>query len=199
MFTLPNLPYSYDALGPHLDKQTMELHHTKHHATYVNKLNEALAKAPQLKEKSIEWLLTNLSEVPEDIRTAVVNHGGGHYNHSLFWQMMSPDKVEPPVELVSVINNNFGSVEKFQEQFNQAAVSLFGSGWVWLVKKADNNLAITTTFNQGSPLSQGLQPLLGLDVWEHAYYLKWQNKRADYVATWWQVVNWPVVAKNLLS
>ncbi|MFZ5390745.1 MAG: superoxide dismutase [Patescibacteria group bacterium] len=196
MFTLPDLSYAYDALEPHLDKATMEIHHSKHHATYVSKLNEALDKEPKMQDKSLDWLLANLPEVPDTIRTAVRNHGGGHYNHSLFWQIMSPNKSQPSAQLVEAIDKSFGSMEKFKEQFNQTAVSLFGSGWAWLVKKSDTNLIIMTTNNQDSPISQGMEPILGLDVWEHAYYLKWQNKRADYVSTWWQVVNWSEVSRR---
>ena len=197
MFKLPDLSYSYDALEPHFDAKTMEIHHKKHHATYVTKLNEALAPAPELQSKTIEELLSNLNVVPEKIRTAVRNHGGGHYNHSLFWQSLSPVKAEPAGQLLDLLNKDFASLENFKEQFTKAALSLFGSGWAWLVKNQAGQLAIVSTPNQDSPLSQGLKPLLGLDLWEHAYYLKFQNRRPDYVAAWWEVVNWPEVTKRL--
>ncbi|MFA4818883.1 MAG: superoxide dismutase [Patescibacteria group bacterium] len=204
MFKLPDLSYSYDALEPHFDAKTMEIHHTKHHAAYVTKLNEALAPAPELQSKTIEELLSNLNVVPEKIRTAVRNHGGGHYNHSLFWQGLSPVKTEPAGQLLDLLNKDFASLQNFMEQFNKSAASVFGSGWAWLVATtnneqptANNKLQIVTTPNQDSPISQGLKPLLGLDLWEHAYYLKFQNRRPDYVAAWWEVVNWPEVTKRL--
>ncbi len=200
MFSLPKLPYSYDALEPYLDAKTMELHHSKHHATYVAKLNEALEKSPELQNKSIEELLANLNAVPENIRTAIKNHGGGHYNHSFFWTIMKPNgEGEPTGELAKSIVRDFGDFNKFRENFTKTAVGLFGSGWTWLVVNTANKLSIITTPNQDSPLSVGLRPLLNLDIWEHAYYLKYQNRRAEYVEAWWQVINWPAVEKKFLN
>ncbi len=185
MHTLPQLPYSYDALEPFVDARTMELHHSKHHNTYVTKLNEALAKAPELENKSLEELLINLETVPETIRAAVRNHGGGHYNHSLFWQMLAPagQNGEP---IPAILN--------WKEQFNDAAAKLFGSGWCWMVKDATGQLSIMTTSNQDTPLAFGKKPILGLDVWEHAYYLKYQNRRQEYIEAWWNVINWNYVS-----
>lgn len=194
---LPKLAYSYDALEPFIDAKTMEIHYTKHHQAYVDKLNAALEKHPELQDKSVEALLKDLNKVPEDIRTAVRNHGGGHFNHSLFWRVMGP-KIggEPKGKLAEALNQNFGGFEKFKEQFSAAAAGVFGSGWAWLAADG-KELKVMATPNQDSPVSQGLTPLLGIDVWEHAYYLKYQNKRADYVAAWWNVVNWKEVEKNL--
>jgi len=197
MFKLPDLPYSYDALEPHFDARTMEIHHAKHHATYVNKLNEALEQAPDWQNKSIEEILTNLSIIPEVVRTAVRNHGGGHYNHSLFWTSLSPELSQPSADLTAQLTQGFGSLDNFKEQFSKAAGGLFGSGWAWLVKNQSNQLSIITTPNQDTPISQGLQPILGLDVWEHAYYLKFQNRRLEYIAAWWNLVNWSEVARRL--
>ncbi|MBI5733537.1 MAG: superoxide dismutase [Candidatus Kerfeldbacteria bacterium] len=197
MFKLPDLPYAYNALEPYLDAATMEIHHGKHHATYVVKLNEALANQPELFNKTIEELILNLNSVPEKIRSAVRNHGGGHYNHSLFWLSLSPVKSEPAGELMDLLNRDFSSLENFKGQFTKAALGVFGSGWTWLVKDQANKLMVITTANQDSPLSQDLKPLLCLDVWEHAYYLKFQNRRTDYVTAWWSVVNWLEVAKRL--
>ena len=198
---LPKLPYAYDALEPFIDARTMEIHHTKHHATYVSKLNEALGKFPELQEKSVEDLLKNLDAVPEAIRTAIRNNGGGHYNHSLFWQMMNPPSDgsggEPKRNITSEINKNFGDFSKFKEEFTKVATTLFGSGWAWLVKDSNGKLIVMSTPNQDSPISKGFQPLLGLDVWEHAYYLKYQNRRAEYIEAWWNVVNWSFVGKSL--
>lgn len=183
-YELPALPYSYDALEPFIDAQTMELHHAKHHATYINKLNEAIEKEPSVAGKNLEELLANLNSVPESIRAAVRNHGGGHYNHSLFWKMLAPKgKNGTPVD----------AVMNLKEDFDKAATSLFGSGWVWIVKDSNNALAIVTTPNQDTPLALGKKPVLGLDVWEHAYYLKYQNRRADYVNAWWKIINWNFV------
>jgi superoxide dismutase, Fe-Mn family len=194
---LPKLPYAYDALEPFIDKQTMEIHYTKHHKTYVDKLNAALESAPDLKIKTVEELLKNLNSVPEAVRTAVRNHGGGHYNHSLFWHMMAPNAGGTPSGTVAEeINKKFSSFEKFKEAFANSAVGVFGSGWTWLVWNG-KEVEIVNTSNQDSPLSSGKTPLLGIDVWEHSYYLKFQNKRADYVAVFWNVVNWKQVEENL--
>lgn len=196
-YTLPTLPYEYNALEPYIDAKTMELHHTKHHQTYIDKLNAALEKYPDLAEKPIEELLQDLNAVSEDIRTAVKNHGGGHYNHSLFWTMMAPASKQTPTESVSsAITETFGSFEEFKKAFADAAAARFGSGWVWLVKTADNKLEIMSTANQDSPISEGRNILLGLDIWEHAFYLKYQNKRPDYVEAFWNVVNWQEVERR---
>ena len=196
-FTLPPLPYAYDALEPHIDARTMEIHHDKHHAAYVTNLNKAVAdwpEMPDLSKKSIGVLLQNLNSVPEKIRTAVRNNGGGHFNHSLFWQMMKPaGGGEPSGELAKAIDSGFGSFTTFKDNFTRAALGQFGSGWAWLVLDG-RQLKIESTPNQDTPLSSGRTPLLGLDVWEHAYYLKYQNKRADYIAAWWTVVNWNFAA-----
>ncbi|MBN2908842.1 superoxide dismutase [Polycladomyces sp. WAk] len=194
---LPALPYAHDALEPYIDAQTMEIHHGRHHATYVNNLNAALEGHAALAEKSIEDLLRNIDQVPESIRTAVRNNGGGHANHSLFWQIMSPNGGgEPSGELANAINQTFGSFDKFKEEFTKAATTRFGSGWAWLIVKKDGSLAVTSTPNQDSPLMDGDTPILGLDVWEHAYYLKYQNKRPEYIKAFWNVVNWDEVAKR---
>ncbi|MGN8645492.1 superoxide dismutase SodA [Gracilibacillus sp. HCP3S3_G5_1] len=193
-FTLPDLPYAYDALEPHIDKETMNIHHTKHHNTYVTKLNDALEGHDDLANKSIEEILANLDAVPESIRTAVRNNGGGHANHSLFWTLLSPNGGgEPTGELADAINSTFGSFDKFKEEFAAAGAGRFGSGWAWLVVN-NGNLEITSTPNQDTPISEGKTPILGLDVWEHAYYLKYQNKRPDYIAAFWNVVDWDKVA-----
>lgn len=196
---LPKLPYNYDALEPFIDAKTMEIHHTKHHQAYLNKLNEALAKHPELENKLLEELLRDLDAVPEDIRGAVRNHGGGHYNHSLFWKTMaSPSEnlvkegLGPRIE--NAILKNFGDFAKFKEQFSNSAATLFGSGWVWLTEDK-GKLSIVTTPNQDNPISKGQRPLLGLDVWEHAYYLKYQNRRPEYIEAWWNVVNWKEVER----
>jgi Fe-Mn family superoxide dismutase len=195
-FTLPPLPYAYDALEPHIDARTMEIHHDKHHAAYVANLNKAVAEFPEVGKKSVEDLLKDLNSVPEKIRTAVRNNGGGHYNHSLFWQMMKKDGGgEPTGELAKVIDAAFGNFSAFKENFSKAALGQFGSGWAWLVLNGDA-LKIEPTPNQDTPLSAGKPPLLGLDVWEHAYYLKHQNKRVDYIAAWWNVVNWDFIAER---
>lgn len=193
-FSLPPLPYAYDALEPHLDARTMEIHHKKHHQTYVNNLNAALKNHPDLLGKSVEQLLSDLDAIPEAVRIAVRNNGGGHYNHLLFWTCMTPRVVaEPTGPLADAITKKFGSFTGFKEQFTTAAVKHFGSGWTWLVKDHADELSITTTANQDSPVSLGLTPLLALDVWEHAYYLKFQNRRAEFIAAWWNVVNWNAV------
>jgi Fe-Mn family superoxide dismutase len=195
--TLPELPYAYDALEPHIDARTMEIHHTKHHAGYVNNLNNALKGHPELEAMSIEDLLKNLDKVPENIRTAVRNNGGGHYNHSIFWPIMSPNGGgKPSGALAQAIDKAFGSFDNFKEQFSNAALTRFGSGWAWLVKNSDGSLAVVSTPNQDNPISNGQYPLMGIDVWEHAYYLHYQNRRADYVKSWWNLVNWDEVAKR---
>lgn len=194
MYTLPNLPYEYDQLGKYISKDIMELHHKKHHQTYVDKLNAALESAPALKERSLETLLTDISSLPENIQTAVRNHGGGHYNHSLFWQWMSPQGGgEPTGDLAHQLKERYGSFQGFVDEFTAKSLAVFGSGWAWL----QPNLDIITTPNQDTPIMQGHDaPLLGLDVWEHAYYLDYKNKRDDYVKAWWNVVNWDFVSER---
>ena len=191
-FSLPPLPYANNALEPHIDAKTMEIHHDKHHATYVTKLNEALEKHPELNGVTLEELLANgCAKVPEASRTAVRNNGGGHYNHSLFWELLAPGAGGPPTgEIGEAIKSSFGDFEAFKTQFATAATGRFGSGWAWLVVGKDGKLAITSTANQDSPIMEGQQALLGLDVWEHAYYLNYQNRRPDYIAAFWNVVNW---------
>jgi superoxide dismutase, Fe-Mn family len=202
-YELPQLPYAYDALEPYIDAKTMELHYTKHHQTYVTKLNEALDKHPEIADKPLAELLENLDAVPEDIRTAVRNHGGGHSNHSFFWTVMGPNAGgEPTGEVAKEINGAFGDFPKFKQEFNKAAGGVFGSGWAWLVIGEDGKIKIASTPNQDSPLIKKQTPVLGLDVWEHAYYLKYQNKRPDYIDAWWNVVNWDAVNgyyKKILS
>ncbi|HEY8550830.1 MAG TPA: superoxide dismutase [Vicinamibacterales bacterium] len=194
---LPPLPYAFDALEPHIDAQTMQIHHGKHHQTYVNNLNAALEKYPDLQKKSVEELLKDINSIPEDIRTAVRNNGGGHANHTLFWQIMGPNAGGPPTGAIAdAINSTFGSFDTFKEQFTKAAVGRFGSGWAWL-NDVGGKLVIESTANQDSPLMEGKKPILGLDVWEHAYYLKYQNRRPDYINAWWNVVNWAEVNKRL--
>ncbi len=194
---LPELPYSYDALEPYIDARTMEIHHTKHHAGYVKKLNAALEKYPKLAGYTLEELLRNLESVPEDIRTAVRNNGGGHYNHSLFWRIMGPNAGgNPRGELLDAIVKTFGSFEEFKERFSKAAATRFGSGWAWLAVTRFGDLVVFSTPNQDNPVMMGIVPVLGLDVWEHAYYLKYQNRRTEYIENWWNVVNWEEVAKN---
>ncbi len=193
--SLPALPYAYDALEPHLDARTMEIHHTKHHQTYVNKLNEALEKHPELADKNVDDLMRDLNSVPEDIRGAVRNHGGGHANHSLFWTVLGPGKGgEPSGELAESISQAFGSFGEFKQKFSDAAAARFGSGWAWLSVKSGGELVVSSTANQDTPLSEGLTPILGLDVWEHAYYLHYQNRRPDYISAFWNVVDWNAVA-----
>ena len=191
MFELPDLPYSFDALEPHIDAQTMEIHHDKHHATYVKKLNEAI-EGTEFAEMSITELLKDIENIPEEKRKAVINHGGGHANHTLFWEIMSPESGEPSGELAEAINSKFGSFEDFKEQFTAAAIKVFGSGWAWLVIN-DGELEIISRPNQDSPIMDNLTPILGLDVWEHAYYLKYQNKRPDYIEAFFNVINWEKV------
>jgi len=194
-FKLPPLPYPFDALEPDIDAKTMEIHHDKHHATYVTNLNKAIADAPDLANKSIDAILKDLNSVPEKVRTAVRNQGGGHFNHTLFWQMMKKDGGEPSGDLAKAIDKSFGSVSGFKEKFTEAATKVFGSGWAWLVADG-KDLKIQSTPNQDSPLSQGMKPLLGIDVWEHAYYLKYQNRRPDYIKAWFNVINWDFVAQQ---
>ncbi|MBE3648251.1 superoxide dismutase [Paenibacillus polymyxa] len=196
-FQLPELPYAKDALEPHFDALTMEIHHDRHHNTYVTNLNAALESAPELQSKSLEDLISNLDSVPESIRTAVRNNGGGHHNHSLFWEVIGPNGGgQPTGAIAEAINNELGGYDKFKEDFTKAATTRFGSGWAWLVVGKDGKLAITSTPNQDSPLFEGLTPVLGLDVWEHSYYLKYQNKRPDYIAAFYNVINWDEVNKR---
>jgi Fe-Mn family superoxide dismutase len=196
-YTLPDLPYPKDALEPHIDAKTMEIHHGKHHAAYVNNLNKALEGNADLATKSIEDLMRDLSKVPEAIRTAVRNNGGGHANHSMFWQSMKKGGGgEPKGDLAKAIDKKFSSFDKFKEQFTNAGLTRFGSGWAWLGLDENGELHVGSTANQDSPYSQGHTPILGLDVWEHAYYLNYQNRRPDYVAAWWNVVDWDAVAQR---
>lgn len=196
-FELSKLPYAYEALEPFIDAQTMTIHHTKHHQAYVTNLNAALEKHPELSGWSLDDLVAKLTDVPEDIRTAVRNHGGGHWNHDLFWNIMAPSAGgEPGGALAKAIESDFGSFANFKAEFDKAAMGRFGSGWAWLVEKGDK-LAVVSTANQDNPLTDGLKPLMGIDVWEHAYYLKYQNRRADYIAAWWNVINWDAVASRL--
>ena len=194
--TLPNLPYGFDALDPHIDARTMEIHHGKHHNTYVSKLNEALKDQPDLAAKGVEDLLRDIGSVPDGIRQAVMNHGGGHANHSLFWKIMGPNKGgQPGGDLAKAIDGKFGSFDGFKGMFTAAAATRFGSGWAWLACKA-GRLEVFSTANQDSPLAEGFEPILGLDVWEHAYYLNYQNRRPDYITAFWNVVNWDQAAEN---
>ena len=198
-YELPKLPYAYDALEPHIDARTMELHHTKHHQSYITNLNKAIKRIgnAELESKPIEALIGDLNALPEKVRRAVRNNGGGHANHSFFWKIMGPKAGgEPKGKLADDIKSTFGSFAAFKEKFADAGTKRFGSGWVWLVKNKTGELAIISTPSQNSPLMQGDKPVLGLDVWEHAYYLLYQNRRADYIKAWWNVVNWDAVAKN---
>jgi superoxide dismutase, Fe-Mn family len=196
-YTVPPLPYDFGALEPHIDAKTMEIHHDKHHAAYVNNLNAALKEHPEHQGKPIEKLIAHLDALPESIRTAVRNNGGGHANHSLFWQIMKPGGGgEPSGALAAAIASTCGSFAGFKEAFGKAGATRFGSGWAWLIKGKDGKLAVISTPNQDSPLMEGQIPLLGLDVWEHAYYLKYQNRRPDYIAAWWNTVNWDEVARR---
>ena len=199
-YELPKLPYAYDALEPHVDTETMHLHHEKHHQTYINNLNAAIAKYPELAEKKVEDLISDMKAIPEDIRTAVQNNGGGHANHSLFWEVMTPNGGgEPTGAVKEAIDKAFGSFDAFKEKFAAAAVSRFGSGWAWLVVDKDGNLKVESSANQDSPLMDGETPILGLDVWEHAYYKKYSNLRPSYIAAFWNVVNWDEVNKRLAA
>jgi Fe-Mn family superoxide dismutase len=198
-FELPKLPYAVDALEPYIDAQTMTIHHDKHHQAYITNLNGALEKHPELAKKSLEALLKDLNAVPEDVRMTVRNHGGGTWNHSMFWEIMAPKAGGMPKgELAKAIDASFKSFEAFKEEFTKAANGRFGSGWAWLVRKS-SGLAVVSTANQDNPFSDGVTPILGIDVWEHAYYLKYQNRRADYVTAWWNVVNWEAVASRFAA
>ncbi len=193
---LPQLTYAYDALEPYIDAKTMEIHHSKHHKGYVDKLNKALENLPDFQSMSIEQLMTSLDQVPESLRTTIRNNGGGHFNHTLFWLIMGPNEGgEPDGALAGDIETTFGNFSNFQQRFSDAALGRFGSGWAWLSLTGEGKLVIESTPNQDSPLSYGHKPILGLDVWEHAYYLKYQNRRAEYVKSWWNLVNWKNVAK----
>ena len=198
-FEVPALPYAYDALEPHIDEQTMHLHHDKHHQAYVTNLNAALDKHPELAGKSPEDLLKNLGDVPEDIKAAVRNNGGGHVNHSMFWEIMGPNGGAPTGALAEAITSTFGSLDALKAAVNDAGIKRFGSGWTWLVKTADGKLAVVSTANQDNPMSEGHFPILGNDVWEHSYYLKYQNRRPDYLAAWWNTVNWEAVGKRFAA
>jgi superoxide dismutase, Fe-Mn family len=197
---LPDLRYDYSALEPYIDAKTMEIHHQKHHGAYVSKLNAALEGHAEFAKKSVEEILKSLNSLPESIRTAVRNNGGGHFNHTMFWEIMGANAGgSPSGTLGSAINGTFGSFDKFKEEFATAAANRFGSGWAWLVLDGSGNLKVTSTANQDNPVSEGLKPVMGLDVWEHAYYLKYQNRRPEYVENWWKVVNWDEVAKRYES
>jgi Fe-Mn family superoxide dismutase len=199
-FTLPPLPYAFDALEPSIDKTTMEIHHGKHHGAYVTNLNKALEAHPDLQSKTVEELLANnLALVPENIKTAVRNNGGGHMNHSMFWQIMAPQAGGPPTgDVADAINGAFGSFDTFKEKFNAAGAARFGSGWAWLIK-TPSGVEIISTANQDNPIMEGKHAVMGLDVWEHAYYLKYQNRRPEYMAAWWNVVNWPEISKRFAA
>ncbi len=199
-FQVSPLPYAYDALAPYIDAQTMRLHHDKHHQAYVTGLNAAIAKHPDLKNKTAEELIQHLDLIPEDIRISVRNYAGGHLNHSIFWQTMAPNHGGVPTgDIAAAINQTFGSFDTFKQKFNEVGMKRFGSGWVWLVRTRDGKLALTSTANQDSPLLENQYPLLGNDMWEHAYYLTYQNRRADYLNAWWNVVNWDQVNQRLMQ
>jgi Fe-Mn family superoxide dismutase len=195
MFTLPKLNFEYSDLEPTIDAQTMEIHHTKHHQGYINKLNAALEEHPELLKKEINEILLNFKNLPDEIKKAVRNNGGGHSNHTLFWSILSPQKTEPSGALLQAINDTFGSFETFKNQFEEATAAQFGSGWGWLVKTENNDLKIVTTPNQDSPLMDNQTPIFGVDVWEHAYYLHYQNRRPDYLSSIWEIINWDQVAE----
>ena len=198
MFTLPDLPYDFNALEPYIDARTMEIHHGKHHQAYIDNLNKALEKAPALQGKTLEEIVADLDSAPGEVRTAIRNHGGGHYNHSLFWKIMSANgSGQPEGELLEKINSSFGSFDAFKEKFAQAAITRFGSGWGWLSVDGKGGLVAHSTANQDTPLMEGFKPILGVDVWEHAYYLLYQNRRPEYVENFWNVINWEQVAENL--
>lgn len=191
---LPQLPYAYDALEPYIDKETMTLHHDKHHATYVANVNNALEKHPEIGE-DLESLLADVDSIPEDIRQSVINNGGGHLNHALFWELLSPKKQNPSTEILTAIEQSFGTFEKFKETFSQAATTRFGSGWAWLVVNQEGKLEVLSTANQDTPISQGKSPILALDVWEHAYYLKYRNVRPNYIKAFFEIINWEKVSE----
>lgn len=196
-FELKPLPYDYDALEPYIDKETMTIHHDKHQKAYVDNLNKAISKNPELFSKGLDGLLKDLNSIPEDIREAVRNNAGGVYNHEFFWSVMSPNKNQNPKgDLLNAINRDFESYDKFKTKFKESALNRFGSGWAWLVSDKDGKLSIISTANQDSPISSGLAPIIGIDVWEHAYYLKYQNKRNEYIDNWWNVVNWEQAESN---
>ncbi|MGD8989347.1 MAG: superoxide dismutase [Syntrophobacterales bacterium] len=198
MFTLPDLPYDFNALEPYIDARTMEIHHGKHHQAYIDNLNKALGKAPALQGKTLEEIVSNLTSAPEEVRTAIRNHGGGHYNHSLFWKIMTGNGGgQPSGTLLDKINAAFGSFDAFKEKFSNAAITRFGSGWGWLSVDNGGGLVVSSTANQDNPLMEGLKPILGIDVWEHAYYLLYQNRRPEYVENFWNVINWEQVGENL--
>lgn len=193
-FELKPLPYAYDALEPYIDKETMMLHHDKHEKAYVDNLNKAISKYPELYKKGLDGILRDLNSIPQDVRETIKNNAGGVYNHDFFWSIMSPEKGQQPSgELLKAINKDFGSLDNLKTKFNEAALGRFGSGWAWLVLNKDGTLSVISTPNQDSPISQGLKPILGIDVWEHAYYLKYQNRRKDYIDNWWNIVNWKQV------
>jgi Fe-Mn family superoxide dismutase len=194
---LPPLPYAYNALEPHIDEQTMRIHHDKHHGTYVTNLNTALEKHADLQGRPAEDLLRGINAVPDAVRTAVRNNGGGHVNHTMFWEIMTPGGGAFGGRIAEAIKGTFGTVDAFKEQLNKAGLARFGSGWAWLVQTSDGKLAVESTANQDSPLMEGKWPVFGIDVWEHAYYLKYQNRRADYLNAWWNVINWDVVGRRL--
>ncbi|RJR27846.1 superoxide dismutase [candidate division WWE3 bacterium] len=198
-FELPKLNFSYTALEPYIDAQTMEIHHTKHHQAYINNLNKALEDAPELGDKTLDYLLTNLETLPNNVRNAIRNNGGGHYNHTFFWEILTPETgTAPGNSLMTKINEDLTNMATFKEAFSQAALTRFGSGWAWLVVQ-EGKLSVESTPNQDNPISEGKFPILGLDVWEHAYYLKYQNKRNEYIENWWNVVNWAKVTENFES
>jgi len=198
-FALPDLPYATNALAVAVDEQTMQIHHGRHHKAYTDNLNNALKEYPALQQKTIVELLSNLKSVPEAVRATVRNHGGGYFNHCLFWQMMSPQSEQPSGDLAAALNRDFGAFESFKEKFAKAASSLFGSGWAWLAVNSKGKLEIIQTANQDTPLASGHKPVLGIDVWEHAYYLRYQNKRADYIAAFWNVINWQQCQRNFAA
>ncbi len=196
MHILPTLEYPYETLEPYIDKDTMIIHHTKHHQGYVNNLNDALSESSVLRDIDIQTLLINIKNVPQDIRTKVINNGGGHYNHTLFWKMIGPKRTKPDDKIKKALEATFGGLEEFKEKFSDTALSHFGSGWAWLIVNNNNKLQITNTSNQDSPLMEGHTPLLAIDIWEHAYYLKYQNRKAEYIKAWWNVVNWDYVSET---
>ena len=195
-YELPNLPYDFAALEPHIDAKTMEIHHDKHHATYTNNLNAALEKHPEIADVPLADLLKDLSKVPEDIRPAIRNSGGGYFNHDFFWKILTPNQAQPGGQFLDALNAKFGSLDDFKKQFTDLAISVFGSGWAWLSIDSNKSLQLHKTPNQDTPLAENMYPILGLDVWEHAYYLKYKNVRADYLKAWWNVVNWQEINKR---